>query len=174
MAMSTENWVAYNSQHSEFEFYETEQEAVSAAEEMLTSECEEGLPQEVINGGIKVFRVTHESAAIDTWTQEEEIARGGSGDFDTYHDMAMVKTEPPLYSPVKPEDVTEAWYWVRDKDGHLRYEPISVSGNGLDAFYSYYNASYRCWDDVKVADLFASGCTLYRIPELPDDLEVAE
>lgn len=164
MAMSTENWVAYNSQHSEFEFYETEQEAVSAAEEMLTSECEEGLPQEVINGGIKVFRVTHESTAIDTWTQEEEIARGGSGDFDTYHDMAMVKTEPPLYSPVKPENVTEGYYWLVTPDGEKTIEQIwDGYGDG-----SLGMESPEGW--VTVSEIYELGGVLYSIPQL----EVAE
>lgn len=91
--MSSDKWGAYNSFNCDIELFETEQEAIDAAEAMLASESEEGIAQEIINGGIKVFRVTHESAAIDTWTKEEEIERNGSAEYDDYYDMAMVKVE---------------------------------------------------------------------------------
>ena len=154
--MDTENWVAYNSQHCEFEFYETEQEALDAAEEMLVSECEDGIPQEVIDGGIKVLRVTHESAAIDTWTREEEIERNGCAEYD----IAMVKTEAPLYTHVKPEDVTPGYYWLVTPDGEKTIEQIRDGyGDG-----SLGMESPEGW--VTVSEIDELGGVLYSIPSL--------
>ena len=158
--MMAEKWGAYNSLHCDFELFETKQEAMVAAEAMLESESDEGIAQEIIDGGIKVFRVTHESAAIDTWTREEEIERNGSADFDTYYDMAIVKTVPPIYTPVKPEDVIPGYYWLVTPDGEKTIEQI-WDGYGHGALGM---ESPEGW--VAVSEIYELGGVLYRVPVL--------
>ena len=63
----------------------------------------------------------------------------------------------PLYTPVKPEDIANGWYWMVDPDGRE-----SVCGVlGLTVF---------CGRPQPLRGLIAEGYTFYRIP----DLEVAE
>ena len=68
----------------------------------------------------------------------------------------------PLYSPVKPEDVTDGWCWLVGPDGEKMVDRVVWK-------YTVGGA-----EDVHVNDLAEAGFTFYRIPELPDDLEVSE
>lgn len=78
------------------------------------------------------------------------------------------------YTPVNIEDVTEGWYFLRDKEGEVAYMPVKVTGEGQDATYESYTTheSYAGdpWEDLSVSDWVKKGGALYRIP----DLEVAE
>ena len=103
--MSTEKWGVYDALEGDVSFYETEAEALDAA--YIAIEPDDAIPDKHINGGVKVFKVIHESAAIDTRTREEEEERNGyaSGDFDYYCDIGMVEVgekEPYKYPPAKP------------------------------------------------------------------------
>ena len=70
--------------------------------------------------------------------------------------------ERPIYEPVKPEDVTDGWYWLVGPDGEKMVDRVVWK-------YTVGGA-----EDVHVNDLAEAGFTFYRIPELPDDLEVSE
>ena len=88
--VSTKKWGVYDALEGDVSFYETEAEALGVAESII--EPDGAIPAEHLDGGVKVFRVTHESAAIDTRTREEEEKLKGyaSGDFDFYCDMGML------------------------------------------------------------------------------------
>ena len=70
--------------------------------------------------------------------------------------------ERPVYEPVKPEDVKNGWYWSVDPAGKKTVDRI---------VWKYIVGGAQ---DVHVNDLAEAGFTFYRIPELPDDLEVSE
>ena len=74
----------------------------------------------------------------------------------------QARRSTPLYTPVKPEDVTDGWYWLVGPDGEKMVDRVVWK-------YTVGGA-----EDVHVNDLAEAGFTFYRIPELPDDLEVSE
>ena len=67
----------------------------------------------------------------------------------------------PLYSPVKPEDVTDGWCWLVGPDGEKMVDRV---------VWKYIVGGAQ---DVHVNDLAEAGFTFFRIPELPE-LEVPE
>ena len=74
----------------------------------------------------------------------------------------QARRSTPLYTPVKPEDVKNGWYWLVGPDGEKMVDRVVWK-------YTVGGA-----EDVHVNDLAEAGFTFYRIPELPDDLEVSE
>ena len=73
----------------------------------------------------------------------------------------QARRSTPLYTPVKPEDVTDGWYWLVGPDGEKMVDRIVWK-------YTVGGA-----EDVHVNDLAEAGFTFFRIPELPE-LEVPE
>ena len=73
----------------------------------------------------------------------------------------QARRSTPLYTPVKPEDVTDGWYWLVGPDGEKMVDRVVWK-------YTVGGA-----EDVHVNDLAEAGFTFYRIPELPE-LEVPE
>ena len=73
----------------------------------------------------------------------------------------QARRSTPLYTPVKPEDVTDGWYWLVGPDGEKMVDRVVWK-------YTVGGA-----EDVHVNDLAEAGFTFFRIPELPE-LEVPE
>ena len=67
-------------------------------------------------------------------------------------------TRAPIYTPVKPEDITDGHYWLVGPDGDKMVDRVVWK-------YTVGGA-----EDVHVNDLAEAGFTFYRIP----DMEVAE
>ena len=80
-------------------------------------------------------------------------------------DIAMVSIEEtvsPLYSPVKPEDVTVGYYWLVTPGTENTIERIwDGYGDG-----SLGMESPEGW--VTVSEIYELGGVLYSIPELPE------
>ena len=102
----------------------------------------------------------------------EELRSAGSlehSDYGYLHDLltGIDVQIAPLYSPVKPEDVTNGYYWLVTQDGEKTIERI---------WDGYNNGGFGMeqpdgW--VTVFEIYMWGGILFRIPELPP-LEVAE
>ena len=81
----------------------------------------------------------------------------------------QARRSTPLYTPVKPEDITEGHYWAVMPDGAKTVEYVNKG----------YIKNYCVMDGedgkvmIDVNDLLNDGWVFYRIPNLPD-LEVAE
>ena len=76
----------------------------------------------------------------------------------------QARRSTPLYTPVKPEDVTEGYYWLVTQDGEKTIERI-WDGYGDGALGM---ESPEGW--VTVSEIYELGGVLYSIPPL----EVAE
>ena len=83
------------------------------------------------------------------------------GERCAYSDCEYCNFTPPLYEPVKPEDVKNGWYWSVDPAGKKTVDRI---------VWKYIVGGAQ---DVHVNDLAEAGFTFFRIPELPE-LEVPE
>ena len=97
----------------------------------------------------------------------EELRSAGSlehSDYGYLHDLltGIDVQSAPRYSPVKPEDVPDGWCWLVGPDGEKMVDRVVWK-------YTVGGA-----EDVHVNDLAEAGFTFYRIPELPDDLDVVE
>ena len=78
----------------------------------------------------------------------------------------QARRSTPLYSPVKPEDITDGWYWHKpsaDDDAEIVYIRCEDGTFGMDTQDRF----------ITVLELYMWGGVLFRIPELPD-LEVPE
>ena len=99
----------------------------------------------------------------------EELRSAGSlehSDYSYLHDLltGIDVQSAPLYTPVKPEDVTNGYYWLVTQDGEKTIERIwdgyNNGGLGME--------SPEGW--VAVSEIYELGGVLYSIPPL----EVAE
>ncbi len=66
----------------------------------------------------------------------------------------------PLYSPVKPEDVTPGWYWAVSQSGVVTV--CEAMGHSL----FFIRKESMIFSEYSVKTILDRGYTLYRIPEL--------
>lgn len=99
----------------------------------------------------------YESKGLDCFAVCCDAQNGGCGAVGGYEEerddaIATWNRRAPLYFHVKPEDVTDGWYWVVGKVGLPWIELLGATS---------------------IARYNGKGYKLYRVPELPD-LEAAE
>ena len=96
------HWGVYDDLNGDVDLYSTQEEALTAANGILDTECEDEISPEYLSGGVKVFCVTHESAALATRTPEEQEAVGPtSGGYDFYVDMGIVPVNNDLFDAAR-------------------------------------------------------------------------
>ena len=124
--------------------------------------------------GVFLYR---EIEDLDDWDDEDYSAvccnaqTGGCGAIGGYGETKDIAAElwnrrAPLYTPVKPEDITEGWYWHKptaDDDAEIVYIRCEDGTFGMDTQDRF----------ITVLELYMWGGVLFRIPELPD-LEAQE
>ena len=99
--------------------------------------------------------IEHSQAQLEIF--EEGLVRSQYAELLGLLRELQERRSAPLYSPVKPEDIANGWYWLVDPDGRE-----SVCGIlGATVF------GYRPWN---LHGLISEGYTFYRVP----DMEVAE
>ncbi len=67
------------------------------------------------------------------------------------------------YAESRVEDLKGGYYFLTEKDNNGYYEIISISGEGLSAYYTPFYCESQ--DGYPVYNLVKRGCAFYRIPE---------
>ena len=72
----------------------------------------------------------------------------------------QARRSTPLYTPVKPEDVTPGWYWAVSQSGVVTV--CEAMGHSL----FFIRKESMIFSEYSVKTILDRGYTLYRIPEL--------